>query len=227
MQEGGGAEGGGAGAAVVGVPGGGAGKKVKRRWRVKRVPKAPALKEKRVDWKMYRMRGGKGGKGPYEYRVWRGDMSKKWRCEHGRHKFVCRDCGGASICHHDRVRSTCKVHALLPPPHCTLPRPRSRFTVRRTAAAAASACTSGSAPSARSAAAAASAFTSGFAPRARSAAAAASACTSGGDPRARSAAAAASACTSGSATTAGTAAARASASTASGATGAPASTGAS
>ena len=60
VQEGGGAEAGGAGPAVVGG-GGGAGKRVKRRWRVKRVPKAPALKENRVDWKMYRMRGGKGG----------------------------------------------------------------------------------------------------------------------------------------------------------------------
>ena len=208
MQEGGGAEAGGAGPAVVGG-GGRAGKRVKRRWRVKRVPKAPALKENRVDWKMYRMRGGFGGHGPYEYRVWRGDMAHKWRCEHGRQKNQCRDCGGVSICHHDRIRSQCKVRAFLPRAHCALPRLRSIPAVRRTAAAAASACTSGGATRARSAAAAASVCTSAFAPRARSAAARRSASTDAA------------------VTTAGTAAARASASTASGATGAAASTAAS
>jgi len=29
-------------------------------------------------------------------------------CEHGRTKYVCRDCGGSSICEHSRERSTCK-----------------------------------------------------------------------------------------------------------------------
>ena len=189
--------------------GGVAGKRVKRRWRVKRVPKAPALKENRVDWKMYRMRAGTGGwrrkNGPYEHRVWRGDMSEKWRCEHGRQKCRCRDCGGVSFCHHDRRRSVCKVCAFLPPTNCAPPRLRSTLAVRRTVAAAASACTSGSAPGARSAAARRSA------------------CTSGSAPTARSAGARRSAFTDASVTTAGTAGARASASTASGATPAPAS----
>jgi hypothetical protein len=30
------------------------------------------------------------------------------RCEHGRIKYVCKDCKGGSICEHDRVRSVCK-----------------------------------------------------------------------------------------------------------------------
>ena len=57
VQEGGGAEGGGAVPAVVGG-GGMAGTRVTRRWRVKRLPVAPALKGNRVDWYMYGMRAG-------------------------------------------------------------------------------------------------------------------------------------------------------------------------
>ena len=29
-------------------------------------------------------------------------------CEHGRRRSVCKDCGGGSICEHGRRRSTCK-----------------------------------------------------------------------------------------------------------------------
>jgi hypothetical protein len=29
-------------------------------------------------------------------------------CEHGRERSTCKECGGASICEHDRIRSTCK-----------------------------------------------------------------------------------------------------------------------
>ena len=32
----------------------------------------------------------------------------KWRCEHGRVRSVCKECGGASICEHGRVRRRCK-----------------------------------------------------------------------------------------------------------------------
>ena len=30
------------------------------------------------------------------------------RCEHGRHRFRCKDCGGSQICQHQRTRSRCK-----------------------------------------------------------------------------------------------------------------------
>ena len=30
------------------------------------------------------------------------------KCEHGRRRSVCKDCGGGSICEHGRVRSMCK-----------------------------------------------------------------------------------------------------------------------
>ena len=34
--------------------------------------------------------------------------AKGWRCEHGRERSRCKECGGASICEHGRVRSQCK-----------------------------------------------------------------------------------------------------------------------
>ena len=30
------------------------------------------------------------------------------KCEHGRQRSQCKDCGGGSICEHGRVRSVCK-----------------------------------------------------------------------------------------------------------------------
>ena len=30
------------------------------------------------------------------------------KCEHGRRRSVCKDCGGGSICEHGRTRSVCK-----------------------------------------------------------------------------------------------------------------------
>ncbi len=34
------------------------------------------------------------------------DMAK---CEHGRERTVCRECGGGSFCEHERIRATCSV----------------------------------------------------------------------------------------------------------------------
>jgi hypothetical protein len=33
---------------------------------------------------------------------------KRKKCEHGRQKYRCKDCGGVSICEHGRRRNTCK-----------------------------------------------------------------------------------------------------------------------
>ena len=33
---------------------------------------------------------------------------KQWRCEHGRVRSLCKECGGAGICEHGRRRSQCK-----------------------------------------------------------------------------------------------------------------------
>ena len=33
---------------------------------------------------------------------------KKYKCEHGRQKSICKDCGGIGICEHKRIRSHCK-----------------------------------------------------------------------------------------------------------------------
>ena len=35
------------------------------------------------------------------------DMVKK-KCEHGRERYYCKDCGGSGICKHGRQRSICK-----------------------------------------------------------------------------------------------------------------------
>jgi len=40
-----------------------------------------------------------------EVRIWDGKML---RCEHGRRRAQCKECGGASICEHGRVKYTCK-----------------------------------------------------------------------------------------------------------------------
>ena len=32
----------------------------------------------------------------------------KLKCEHGRKRSVCKECGGASVCEHDMKRSSCK-----------------------------------------------------------------------------------------------------------------------
>ena len=103
----------GAGGAVIS---GGSGMRAGK-LRRKRVPKAPVLKDERVVQKMYRMRPGMGRNGPWEHRVWRGDLkgANKWYCVHNRPKNNCRACGGVSICHHDRRRSQCKVRTLLDP----------------------------------------------------------------------------------------------------------------
>ncbi len=37
--------------------------------------------------------------------IWNGN---ELRCEHGRQRAQCKDCGGSQICEHGRVRSTCK-----------------------------------------------------------------------------------------------------------------------
>lgn len=65
----------------------------------------PRLRELRMKTKV---------KGDYYYRIkkdgereisyWDG----KWKCEHGRRRSRCKECGGGSICGHGRVRSTCK-----------------------------------------------------------------------------------------------------------------------
>ena len=31
------------------------------------------------------------------------------RCEHGRRRYDCKECGGAGICEHNRIRSKCKT----------------------------------------------------------------------------------------------------------------------
>ena len=33
---------------------------------------------------------------------------EKHKCQHGKQKSQCKDCGGIGICEHDRVRSICK-----------------------------------------------------------------------------------------------------------------------
>ena len=33
---------------------------------------------------------------------------EKNKCEHGRQKSYCKDCGGTSICQHGKIRSTCR-----------------------------------------------------------------------------------------------------------------------
>ena len=38
-------------------------------------------------------------------RIWAG---KRWHCEHGREKTVCKECGGSGICAHNRQRAGCK-----------------------------------------------------------------------------------------------------------------------
>lgn len=30
------------------------------------------------------------------------------KCEHGRQKLYCRECGGKGICHHNRIRRECR-----------------------------------------------------------------------------------------------------------------------
>ena len=37
-----------------------------------------------------------------------GGVAKRKRCEHGRERSKCKDCGGSSICEHGRERSRCK-----------------------------------------------------------------------------------------------------------------------
>ena len=32
----------------------------------------------------------------------------KYKCEHGRQKYQCRECGGSEICEHNRIKSACK-----------------------------------------------------------------------------------------------------------------------
>ena len=34
--------------------------------------------------------------------------AKGWRCEHGRVRNTCKECGGSSVCEHGRRRHTCK-----------------------------------------------------------------------------------------------------------------------
>jgi hypothetical protein len=56
------------------------------------------------------------------------------KCEHGRQKYSCKDCGGAGICQHGRKRSTCKdcrvtgvsSSAASKPPKSSKPRKRVR-----------------------------------------------------------------------------------------------------
>jgi len=38
-------------------------------------------------------------------RIWSGSC---WHCEHGRQRYRCKECGGASICEHGRPRHRCK-----------------------------------------------------------------------------------------------------------------------
>ena len=35
-------------------------------------------------------------------------MVKNKKCEHGRQRFICKDCGGSGICEHGRRRTQCK-----------------------------------------------------------------------------------------------------------------------
>jgi hypothetical protein len=50
-------------------------------------------------------RAPSGNKGKAPKKVW---DSKRYRCEHERRKYLCRDCGGSQICEHDKVRTSCK-----------------------------------------------------------------------------------------------------------------------
>ena len=47
-------------------------------------------------------------KGCNECLVKRKNLADKNKCEHGRIRSRCKDCGGASICEHGRQRSSCK-----------------------------------------------------------------------------------------------------------------------
>ena len=48
-------------------------------------------------------------KGPCEHGVkYRSKCKVCRKCEHGRIRYNCKDCGGGSICEHGRIRSQCK-----------------------------------------------------------------------------------------------------------------------
>ena len=48
-------------------------------------------------------------KGPCEHGVkYRSNCKVCRACPHGRQRYRCKECGGASICEHGRERSTCK-----------------------------------------------------------------------------------------------------------------------
>ena len=34
---------------------------------------------------------------------------KKYKCEHGRQRSKCKDCGGIGICEHDKIRTNCRA----------------------------------------------------------------------------------------------------------------------
>ena len=46
---------------------------------------------------------------------------KKAKCEHGRQRHRCKECGGGSICQHRRVRSVCK--------ECRTTAPRTKASI--------------------------------------------------------------------------------------------------
>ena len=46
-------------------------------------------------------------KGKAVVETWTG---KHWRCEHGRRRSRCKECGGGAICDHGRRRSRCKEY---------------------------------------------------------------------------------------------------------------------
>ena len=76
-----------------------------KRARVEEAPEAPARKEDREVGKLYRVKVR--GSDQVELRMWRGAKSPAWGCEHGRNRSKCKECGGASICEHKRIRSSC------------------------------------------------------------------------------------------------------------------------
>ena len=48
-------------------------------------------------------------KGPCEHGVkYRSKCKVCSKCEHGRTRYACKECGGSQICEHGRVRSKCK-----------------------------------------------------------------------------------------------------------------------
>ena len=48
-------------------------------------------------------------KGPCEHGVkYRSKCKVCRKCEHGRNRYNCKECGGGSICEHGRIRSQCK-----------------------------------------------------------------------------------------------------------------------